>query len=136
MRFIQYAVMATMLTCGAGSMRAAQKSVTASDAVTATATIQAIATANRLVTLKYTDGTVDTVYAGSEVQRFNELKVGDVVAIGTLGLDIYDQAGKQLVWRGSATKTLDPGAKPEKRQQNITKAVAKLLKNFPPPTKK
>jgi len=57
------------------------------------------------------------------------------IQIGTLGLDIYDQAGKQLVWRGSATKTLDAGAKPDKRQSNIDKAVKKLLKNYPPPAK-
>ena len=58
------------------------------------------------------------------------------ISIGTLGLDIYDQAGKQLVWRGAATKTIDAKAKPEKRQENITKSVNKLLKNYPPPVKK
>jgi hypothetical protein len=41
-----------------------------------------------------------------------------------------------MVWRGVATKTLDPKAKPEKKQKNITKAVQKLLKNFPPQPKK
>ena len=58
------------------------------------------------------------------------------IAIGTLGLDIYDQKGQQLVWRGSATKTIDPGAKPDKREKNIANAVKKLLKNFPPATNK
>jgi hypothetical protein len=58
------------------------------------------------------------------------------INIGTLGLDIYDAAGKQLVWRGTATKTLDAKANPQKRQDNINKAAAKLLKNFPPPVKK
>jgi len=58
------------------------------------------------------------------------------IQIGTLGLDVYDQAGKQLIWRGSATKTLNPPKDPEKRQRNLDKAVAKLLKNFPPPAKK
>ena len=53
----------------------------------------------------------------------------------TLGLDFYDRAAKQLVWRGRATKTLDPKAKPEKREKNLTKAVAKLLKKYPPPAK-
>jgi hypothetical protein len=51
-------------------------------------------------------------------------------------LDIYDPGTKQLIWRGVATKTLDTGAKPGKRQRNITKAIAKLLKNYPPPMKK
>jgi hypothetical protein len=58
------------------------------------------------------------------------------VYIGTLDLSIYDSAQKQLVWRGSASKTLDPKAKPDKKQKNINKAAAKLLKNYPPPIKK
>jgi hypothetical protein len=58
------------------------------------------------------------------------------VYIGQLDVSIYDPAQKQLVWRGVATKTLDPKAKPEKKEKNITKAVQKLLKNFPPQPKK
>ena len=60
----------------------------------------------------------------------------NTLTIGTLGLDTYDPSTKQLIWRGVATKTLDTGAKPGKRQRNMTKAIAKLLKNFPPPVKK
>jgi hypothetical protein len=56
--------------------------------------------------------------------------------IGSLDLDMYDSAKKQLVWRGIASKTIDTGAKPEKREQNIQKGAAKLLKNYPPPPKK
>ena len=47
------------------------------------------------------------------------------------GLDIYDTADKQLVWRGSATKTIDDKANPQKRQDTINKATATLLKNYP-----
>lgn len=54
---------------------------------------------------------------------------------GTLAVDFYDPAQKQLIWRGSATKTLNPPKDPVKRQKKLDKAVAKLLKNFPPPTK-
>jgi len=54
------------------------------------------------------------------------------IPIGQIDLDMYDPAGKQLVWRGTASKTLDPKAKPEKRQKNIAKAAAKMLKNYPP----
>ena len=57
------------------------------------------------------------------------------VYVGQLDVSIYDPAQKQLVWRGVATKTLDPKAKPEKKQKNIAKAVQKLLKNFPPKPK-
>lgn len=54
---------------------------------------------------------------------------------GTLDLDMYDSAKKSLVWRGVATKTIDTKANPDKRQKNLTKAVAKLLKNYPPQKK-
>ena len=57
------------------------------------------------------------------------------VYVGQLDVSMYDPAQKQLVWRGVATKTLDPKAKPEKKEKNIAKAVAKLLKNFPPKPK-
>ena len=58
------------------------------------------------------------------------------ITTGTMLLDMYDRADKQLVWRGRAMKTLDPKAKPDKRQKNLAKAAAKLLKNYPPPVKK
>lgn len=58
------------------------------------------------------------------------------VYVGQLDLSMYDPAAKQLVWRGVASKTLDPKAKPEKKQKNIGKAVAKLLKKYPPQAKK
>ena len=58
------------------------------------------------------------------------------LTVGSVALDMYEQSKKQLVWRGTATKTLDAGAKPDKRQKNIEKGVAKLLKNYPPKKKK
>jgi hypothetical protein len=58
------------------------------------------------------------------------------IYVGQLDLDFYDAAQKQLVWRGMASKTLDTKAKPDKQKKNLDKAVAKLLKNFPPPQKK
>ena len=51
---------------------------------------------------------------------------------GQLALDMYDSVDRSLVWRGIASKTLDAKAKPEKRQKNLDKAAAKLLKNYPP----
>jgi hypothetical protein len=56
--------------------------------------------------------------------------------IGTLDLDMYDPATKTLIWRGMASKTIDTGAKPAKREQNIQKGAAKLLKGYPPAPKK
>ena len=55
---------------------------------------------------------------------------------GQLALDMYDTANHSLVWRGVASKTIDPKAKPEKQQKNLEKTVAKLLKNYPPAVKK
>ena len=58
------------------------------------------------------------------------------IHVGAVGFDMYDAAKQTLVWRGEATKTIDTNAKPDKRQKNIEKGAAKLLKNYPPPVKK
>ena len=54
------------------------------------------------------------------------------IDVGTLVLDLYDPAAKQLVWTGHATKTISPSKDPQKNQRNIDKAMQKLLKDFPP----
>jgi hypothetical protein len=54
------------------------------------------------------------------------------ISTGTLVLDMYDPAGKQLVWTGRVSKTLDPSANQGKKQKNLDKAMQKLLKDFPP----
>ena len=48
---------------------------------------------------------------------------------------MYNREGHDLVWRGVASKTIDTKAKPDKRQKNLNKAAAKMLKNYPPPKK-
>jgi hypothetical protein len=58
------------------------------------------------------------------------------ISNGSLVLDMYDPTSKQLVWTGTATKTLDPSSSQEKNQKNLDKAMAKLLKNYPPSQKK
>ena len=57
------------------------------------------------------------------------------ISVGTLVLDMYDPASKELVWTGRATKTIDPSSNHEKNQQRLDKAIAKLLKNYPPKQK-
>jgi hypothetical protein len=57
------------------------------------------------------------------------------IYVGQLAVDMYDSANKDLVWRGLASKTIDPKAKPEKQEKNLKKAVTKLLKNYPPQAK-
>lgn len=58
------------------------------------------------------------------------------INIGTINLDFYDVAAKNQIWRGAATKTLGSGKDPKKVQKNLDKAMAKMLKNYPPPVKK
>ena len=58
------------------------------------------------------------------------------IHIGSVGLDLYDAGKQKLIWRGEVSKTLDVKAKPDKVQKNLQKAMAKLLKNYPPPVKK
>jgi hypothetical protein len=54
------------------------------------------------------------------------------ISNGTLVVDMYDPGTKQLVWTGRATKTLDPSSNQEKNMKNLNKAMAKLMKNYPP----
>jgi hypothetical protein len=60
-----------------------------------------------------------------------DVRVREII-VGTLAIDIVDARRKQMVWRGLGTKEIDTNAKPEKRDQNITKAVEKIFKNYPP----
>jgi len=63
--------------------------------------------------------------------------VGDIhgttstIENGTLTIGLFDPAKKQLVWRGSASKTLDIKKDPNKNYSNLEKAMAKLFKNYP-----
>ena len=48
---------------------------------------------------------------------------------GTLVVDMFDFATKQLIWRGTATETLSE--KPEKNAEKFNHAVEKMFKKFP-----
>lgn len=54
---------------------------------------------------------------------------------GMLAVDFYDPTSKQLVWRGTAAQTLNPSGNQQKDMEKLNKAVAKLLKHFPPQSK-
>ena len=54
------------------------------------------------------------------------------IPVGTLVVDLYDPARKQLIWRGDASKTIDLKKDPDKNYRNLRKAMAKLFKNYPP----
>jgi hypothetical protein len=74
-------------------------------------------------------------YGGGGMSSSTTTGTTSTIYVGQLVLDMYDAQKKDLVWRGTASKTLDPKAKPEKQQKNLAKAVAKLLKNYPPQKK-
>ena len=56
----------------------------------------------------------------------------ETIQNGTLVVDLYDPAMKQLVWQATATKQLNPSSNATKNQANLQKAVDKMLKNYPP----
>jgi hypothetical protein len=49
------------------------------------------------------------------------------IYVGQLRLDMYDNAKKELVWRGVASKTIDPKAKPEKQQSAKRPVIPSVL---------
>jgi hypothetical protein len=54
------------------------------------------------------------------------------IDVGKLVIGLFDPTTKQLVWRGSASKTLDIKKDPDKNYRNLEKAMAKLFRNYPP----
>jgi hypothetical protein len=54
------------------------------------------------------------------------------VEVGKLVVGLFDPAAKHLVWRGSASKTLDLKTDPDKNYRTLEKAMTKLFKNYPP----
>ena len=57
------------------------------------------------------------------------------VHTGLVTILMYDAAKKQLVWRGTVSNAIDAGAKPDKKQDHMSRGIEKLLKYFPPPKK-
>jgi len=51
---------------------------------------------------------------------------------GTLVIDIADAREKELVWRGTGIKRVQPSPQPEKTTEAVNRAVAEILASFPP----
>ena len=62
-------------------------------------------------------GTATTTYSQYDYQ------------VGTLVVDIYDTASKELIWQGTAQNTLKENA--SKREKAIPKEIKKLMKKYP-----
>ena len=54
------------------------------------------------------------------------------IDVGKLTVGLFDPATRQLVWRGSAAKTLDIKKDPDKNYRQLEKTMARLFKNYPP----
>ena len=119
----------------------AQKTVSQGEAVEITAKIEAIDKTTRLITLKDTkDGSLETIYAGPQVTRFDELKVGDTVSFKYYESIVYQirkpgapaatsqgSGDTPKIVRGTGDR---PGATAS-RQETITVEVKALDKKVP-----
>jgi hypothetical protein len=59
----------------------------------------------------------------------------DTYVDGTLFIDMIDASKKQLVWQGRGTKTIEPDASSQKREDNINYAVKQIFTKYPPAIK-
>lgn len=55
-----------------------------------------------------------------------------MIDVGALVIDMYDTAGKALVWTGRANKAVDLKSSPEERQKTLDTVAKKMLVDFPP----
>jgi len=51
---------------------------------------------------------------------------------GTVVLAMFDEATQEMVWKGTASDTVDPGKSPEDKAKSIQSAIDKMLGDFPP----
>ena len=54
------------------------------------------------------------------------------IPVGTVIIDLVDAKQKQMVWRGTASNTIDQKATPEQKQANVNAAMTQLFEKFPP----
>jgi Cu/Ag efflux protein CusF len=106
------------------------KSVSDRAETTATFTIEAIDYKSREVVLKDKDGHLNTVVAGPQIQRFNELKVGEKVTFHYYEAMVYSirPSGAAAPTSGSSMVT-DKGPKPAgtyTKQQTASVVVTAL----------
>jgi hypothetical protein len=53
------------------------------------------------------------------------------IDVGKLVVELFDSAAGHLVWRGSASKTLNIKKDPDKNYRKLDKAMAMVFKNYP-----
>jgi Domain of unknown function (DUF4136) len=57
------------------------------------------------------------------------------IPVGTLIVDLVDGKKKDMVWRGTASDTLNPQASPEDREKKLREVAQQLFQNYPPAKK-
>jgi len=78
---------------------------------------------------------VGTAYGPTIGGNANAAAAITTVHSGRVILAMFDAKSKNLVWQAMVPDAIDAEAKPDKKQKHMTKAVEKLLKNYPPPHK-
>ncbi len=130
-------VVALAALCAAPVLAQAPKPVVQTESVERTATIEAIDHTGREITLKDKDGRTETMVAGPEMKRFNELKVGDVVTFRyyeSTAFSIRKAGQKAPAAVADAAITRGTGAKPSgtlSTQANATVTVKAIDPKVP-----
>jgi hypothetical protein len=93
----------------------AQKSVSEGVTTQVTATVEAIDYKLRKLALRTEDGKTEEIYAGPDLKRFDELKVGDRITFQYTEILAYDlrKPGEASQAGASASMSRDPGEKPK-----------------------
>ena len=115
----------------------AQQPATRTEEVSASFTIEAIDHTTRVVTLRNKAGLLEEVYAGPEVQRFDALRVGDVVTFRYFETVVTALSRPGAAATPSTTVTRTPGAAPGgtiARQTTATVTLEAINPNPPTPS--
>jgi len=54
------------------------------------------------------------------------------IAVGTLIVDLVDASANKLVWRGTASDTMEPTSTGQEKQEALNNAMNKLFAQYPP----
>jgi len=63
-------------------------------------------------------------YGGRDIQVYNYKE-------GTLIVDLVDRAAMELVWRTSATGTMDSNPNPQKTQEKVGPIIERMFRDYP-----
>jgi Cu/Ag efflux protein CusF len=134
-RFVVGIIEAAVLVSMASTAMAQSKTFN-EKMVVATGTVESIEAASRTITLKKPDGTVVTIFAGPDVKRLEEVKVGDkitaryyenvVIRVKRPGEPDVDTAAKTT----TPSKQVLPGGT-RAQQRTITATITAIDMNAP-----